>query len=82
MRRLSYLSAILMLLSIIEGCQESGSELTPLYQTIDCINKFFQEGNRLPENNDELQDYGFSAYPTLLTFQLTFKMFFDNIVLE
>jgi hypothetical protein len=57
MKRISYLIALLMLLSIIEGCQKMDSELTPLLQAIDCINKFFQEENRLPENNDELQDY-------------------------
>jgi DNA phosphorothioation-dependent restriction protein DptG len=57
MKRISYLIAILMLLSIVESCKKIDSELTPLYQAIDCINKFFQEENRLPENNDELQDY-------------------------
>ncbi len=57
MKRISYLTAILMLLSAIEGCKQIGTELTPLYQAIDCINKFFQEENRLPKDNDELQDY-------------------------
>jgi len=57
MKGISYLIAILMLLSIIEGCKKIDSELAPLYQGIDCINKFFQEENRLPKDNNELQDY-------------------------
>jgi len=45
---------------ILAGCSnynKIGEELAPVYQSVVCLNSFYQENNRLPIDNNELIDF-------------------------